>query len=139
MMRFSRFVAVGGLCALLTNVLVIGLVHHGFGSVAATALAFVPVLLVGYALHTVVTFGARPCQRSFARYALATAVNFPVWIAALYVFCDALKVSISIAAPLTTVLIFLGNYVSAKWAFLRRSEAAPSGERRQLERPLPWS
>ena len=131
MTRFPRFAAVGGLCALLTNVLVIGLVHRGFGTLAATTVAFVPVLLVGYALHTIITFGARASQRSFVRYAITTAANFPIWIAALYVFCDALKVSISIAAPLTTLLIFLGNYASAKWAFLKRSEAAPSGTRRQ--------
>ena len=117
-MSFPRFVAVGGLCALLSNAAVIVLVRYGFGSLVASLLAFTPVLLIGYALHAAVTFGTPASRVSFGRYAFATLMNFPVWAAALYVFCDLLKVSVAIVAPVATAVIFLWNYMSARWAFL---------------------
>jgi putative flippase GtrA len=115
---FPRFVAVGGLCALLSNAAVIVLVRYGFGSLVASMLAFTPVLLIGYALHAAVTFGAPRSRVTFGRYAFATLMNFPAWAALLYVFCDLLKVSVAIVAPAATAVIFLWNYVSARWAFL---------------------
>ncbi len=45
--------------------------------------------------------------------------NFPLWAAALYLFGDLLHVSITLLAPATTVLIFLWNYLAARWAWLR--------------------
>ena len=126
-MRFTRFVLVGGLCALLSNAAVILLVRSGFGTLRASALAFGPVLLVGYGLHSVFTFGTQPSRLSFARYALATLANFPVWAALLYLLSDVLKISIAIVAPLATALIFLWNYVSATWAFLPAARRRASG------------
>lgn len=116
-MRMTRFVVVGGLCAVLSNAAVILLVRAGFGTVVAVLIAFGPVLLMGYALHASFTFGSPFSRGSLARYALGMAANFPIWVLALYLLCDVLKVSITIAAPATTALIFLWNYLSGKWAF----------------------
>ncbi|MGH8220856.1 MAG: GtrA family protein [Steroidobacteraceae bacterium] len=123
-MSFVRYFVVSGLCALLNNASVIGLVDHGFGSVTATVIAFGPVLLVAYALHALFTFGKRPTQVSFSRFALSMTMNFPLWIAGLYLFNDILRFPISIAAPATTVLIFVWNFASTKWAFLAGSSRA---------------
>jgi putative flippase GtrA len=117
-LRFSRFAVVGALCALLSNVAVIALVRCGFGGVAASVLAFGPVLLTGYALHTLFTFATQPSRTTFVRYTLATLANFPVWAAALYLFGDLLKISITLVAPAATLLIFLWNYAAARWAFV---------------------
>ena len=120
-MRFSRFVMVSGLCALLSNILVIALGHYGCGYVTASLLAFGPVLLVGYVLHTTLTFEIRASYSSFFKYALAMALNFPLWIVGLFVFCDILKVAVAIAAPATTVLVFLFNYLSVRRALVLRA------------------
>jgi putative flippase GtrA len=127
--RFSRFAVVGGLCAVLSNTAVIVLVRYGYGSVVATLLAFGPVLLIGYALHSVFTFDREPSRLTFTRYALATAANLPIWMAALYAFSDVLRVSIGIVAPAATLLIFLWNYMSAKWAFIAEPGTAPEQPR----------
>lgn len=116
-MRLERFVLVGAFCAVLTNAAVITLARYGFGAVGASLLAFGPVLVAGYALHSFFTFGTTPARLTFARYALATAANFPIWIAALYLFVDVLKMPIGIAAPVATALIFLWSYVAARWAW----------------------
>lgn len=118
---------VGAVCALLANVAVIALVRQGVGAFAASVLAFGPVLVIGYALHSVFTFATRPSRESFFRYGLATVANFPIWGAALYLFGDVLHIPIAVVAPVTTILMFFWNYVAARWAFIRhRLERRPS-------------
>jgi putative flippase GtrA len=118
--RFSRFALVGALCALLSNVAVIALVAQGFSGLAASVLAFGPVLITGYLLHTTFTFATQPSRVTFLRYTLAMLANFPLWAAVLYLFGDLLHVSITLLAPATTVLIFLWNYLAARWAWVRQ-------------------
>jgi putative flippase GtrA len=110
---------VGACCAVLANVAVIALVREGLGDLQASALAFAPVLVIGYTLHSLFTFRARPSADSFLRYTLATLANFPLWAAALYLLGDLLHVPITVAAPVTTVMMFLWNYLAARWAFIR--------------------
>lgn len=124
-MSLVRYLIVSGLCALLNNASVIVLVDRGLGSVTATLIAFGPVLLIGYALHALFTFGAHPTRVSFSRFALSMAMNFPLWIAGLYLFSDVLRFPITIAAPATTVLIFVWNFASTRWAFLAGGARAP--------------
>ena len=117
-MRTSlRFILVGGFCAALSNVLVIVLVHVGMNIALASTIAFFPVLVIGYALHSCFTFGADSTRISFARYTLATATNFPLWLCSLYLLCSALHLPVAIAAPLTTLLLFLWSFVLIHWAF----------------------
>jgi putative flippase GtrA len=116
---------VGALCALLSNVAIIALVRQGFSSVAAAVLAFGPVLITGYVLHTSFTFATRPERATFLRYTLAMLANFPLSAAALYVFGDMLHMSITLVAPATTVLIFLWNYLAARWAWVQLLRERP--------------
>jgi len=53
-MRQARYLAVGGACALLNNILVIAFAHAGAGYATASVLAFGPLLVFGYALATIV-------------------------------------------------------------------------------------
>jgi putative flippase GtrA len=116
---------VGALCAILSNIAVIVLVRQGFSSLAASVLAFGPVLITGYVLHTTFTFATQPSRATFLRYTLAMLANFPLWAAVLYVFGDLLHVSIALVAPATTVLIFLWNYLAARWAWVRHLRERP--------------
>lgn len=111
---------VGALCALLSNVAVIALVREGFSGLAASVLAFGPVLIAGYVLHSMFTFATQPSRATFLRYTLAMLANFPLWAAVLYLFGDLLHVSITLLAPATTVLIFVWNYLAARWAWVRQ-------------------
>ena len=117
-MSLIRYLVVSGLCALLNNASVIVLVDCGFGSITATIIAFAPVLLIAYLLHALFTFGSQPTPVSFSRFAFLMAMNFPLWIAGLYLLSDIVRLPIFIAAPSTTVLIFVWNFASTKWAFL---------------------
>jgi putative flippase GtrA len=118
--RLERFLLVGALCALLSNAAVIMLVRHGFSTIGASLCAFAPVLITGYTLHSLFTFATAPAPLSFARYALATAANFPIWIAGLYLLVDVLGIRVALAAPVATALIFLWSYLAAGWAWGQR-------------------
>jgi putative flippase GtrA len=118
-MRLSRFAAVGGLCAILTNILVIAFAGHGY--LIATFLAFGPVLLVGYTLHAMYSFDVPFSWVSLARYTITMSANLPIWITLLYTV-GLFHLSEYVTVPSTTALAFLWNYLSAKWAF-RPAEA----------------
>jgi putative flippase GtrA len=124
-MTVSRFVLVGGICALLNNALVIGFAGIGLGYVQASCLAFGPVLVVGYGLHAVFSFNASASWSGFARYSLAMLANFPLWIAGLYVQCGLLGSSATTAAPVTTGLLLMWNYLATRWAMATNAAKSP--------------
>ncbi len=126
-MTLSRFVFVGAACAALNNILVIGLAGFGIHYVFSTALAFVPILCVGYTAHTNFTFHSSASWPSFIRYTLAMLMNYPIWIIGLYVLCDLLGVSLILAAPMTTVLVFSWNFISTRWVLLAPSRPISDG------------
>ncbi len=76
-MRLPRYLVVGITCAILNNILLIALAHMGLNFVAASVLAFWPVLVAGYALHTFYTFEMPASISSLLRYTLSMATNFP--------------------------------------------------------------
>lgn len=134
-MILPKFLAVSAACAILTNALVILGVHWGLGTASASALAFGPVLIIGYALHSLFTFSAHGARLSLVRYTIAVALNFPIWTGGLFVLRDLLRMPIVIAAPVMTGLLFVWNFASANWAVLRRAPTVSSpGLRHPRER-----
>ena len=116
-MRVSWHLLIGAFCALLNNLLIIGLVWRGFGYFSATWIASTPVLLAGYFLHCFLTYRTKACWSSFAMYCASILGSFPLWFAALYVIIDVAGLPIEVAAPVTTILLFFWNYISIGWAF----------------------
>jgi putative flippase GtrA len=121
--RSWRYVLVAGLCALLYNGMMIGLDRLGVQyaiSQAATALLLLPT---GYLLQGRFTFGASRNWYHFIRYSAALLTNYPVAVATLWVLCDGLRLDMLWAAPMSTFVLFIWNYLTSAWAFLRRNEA----------------
>jgi putative flippase GtrA len=115
-MRLPRYLVVGGACALINNALVIALSWRGFDYFMSTWLAFGPVLVLGYAAHTTVTFRMSTSWPAFGRYTLAMLANYPMWLTSLYILCDVFGLSVTISAPIMTGLLFVWNYLSSQWA-----------------------
>lgn len=116
-MRLPWHLLIGAFCALVSNVLIIGLVWNGFSYISATVITFIPTLLAGYFLHGFFTYRAKPRRTSFIIYSASMLGNYPLWFAALYLLMDVEGLSIEFAAPMTTLLLFVWNYISAGWAF----------------------
>jgi putative flippase GtrA len=119
-MRLSRFLLIGGFCAALNNALVIGLSFAGLDPLVASLLAFLPVLVAGFALHSLLTFETAMSKAAFLRYALAMATNFPAWSASLFILSDLLGAPVAYAAPTTTMMLVAWNFLSARWALTHR-------------------
>jgi putative flippase GtrA len=118
-MRLPRFLLFSGFCAALNNALVIGLVWAGFHPLVASLLGFPPVLAVGFALHSLLTFETAMSKTAFLRYALAMATNFPAWSASLFILSDLFGAPIAYAAPAATVLLIAWNFLCARWALTK--------------------
>jgi len=116
-----RYLLVGITCAILHNVILIGGNFFGLHYVAGCLLSYVIVVLWGYGLHATFTFGRELSAVSLFRYALGMAANLPGSIALMFVFCDVAGVSVALAAPMTTAIIFVWNFATSHWAIAGRS------------------
>jgi putative flippase GtrA len=117
--RFVRYAGVGAICAVVNNIFLIAIVSTGIGYLPGLMIVCLPMLVIGFALHTIFTFEVKPTAWAFARYSLAMLANYPMWIASLFVLCDVMKLPILIASPVGTVFLFFWNYVPTHWAIAR--------------------
>lgn len=131
-----RYFAVAGACAIVNNLLLIGLVKAGFNYFAGIWIAYVPMVLFGYALHVSITFRVKGSSHTLLRYALVMLANYPLWIASLVVLCGGLKMPITLAAPVGTVIAFIGNYLATHWAIMRSIRAAFVGASTKSNQPV---
>ncbi len=115
----TRYLFVGFTCAALHNAILIGLDRFAVHYAVSSAVSFVVVVIVGYLLHSGVTFRAPRNISAFARYAVAMAANYPLIVALLFLMVTVGSLPVPIAAPAGTVALFGWNYVSSRWAIVR--------------------
>jgi putative flippase GtrA len=115
-----RYVAVATSCALLHNAVIIGCDSAAIHYLPASGISFLIVVLWGYALHARFTFSRSTSLKSFLRYALGMAMNYPLSIALMFLFCDLIGMAVVIAAPLSTVILFVWNFTTSRWAIVGR-------------------
>jgi putative flippase GtrA len=114
--RSARYIAIGAICAIINNVIIIAgdLVH--FHYTIGITVAFFVTTPIGYLLHCAFTFNTTPSLQRFARFASGLATAFPLSLLLMAIFCSGLHIPVAIASPITTVLLFIWNYTSADWA-----------------------
>lgn len=118
-----RYIVVGATCAILNNIFLIAVVAAGFDYLSGLLIVCLPMLIIGFALHSSVTFETAPTTISFLRYSIAILANYPIWIASLFLLCDVARLPITAASPIATIFLFLWNYTSTHWAILRSLRA----------------
>jgi putative flippase GtrA len=117
----SRFLAVGLLCAVTHNAIMLGADRWHIHYAVSSAVSYAVVVLLGFALHVRFTFQQQPSLEAFWRYALSMAANYPFTLALLFILCDGAGLSVTIAAPVATVLMMAWNFLASRWAIVRRS------------------
>jgi len=115
-----RYLLVATSCALLHNAVMIGCDWLGIHYVPASGVSYIVVVLWSYALHARFTFSQPLSARSFLRYALGMATNYPASIALMFVFCNLAGLPVAVAAPVSTVLLFAWNFLTSRWAIAGR-------------------
>lgn len=114
-----RFTMVGGSCAILHNLIMFAGDLNGLHYAVSSLISFAVVTTIGFSLHSAFTFRGTAQDSSFIRYALAMAANYPLSIAALFVLIDLIGFPVWIAAPVSTVLLFVWNFTMSRWAIVR--------------------
>jgi putative flippase GtrA len=118
--RAPRYLTVGALCAVTHNVIMIGADFAGLHYVLATFISFLVLTPMGYLLHCRFTFRQAVSLSGFLRFTGGIIAAYPLSLGLMVLFCTGLEWPVPVAAPLTTVLLIVYNYVSAHWAILRR-------------------
>ena len=118
MMTNFRYVAVAVSSALLHNAVMIA--YDAIGIITAGHHRVLRRGPVGYGLHSWFTFRQAPSVRSLLTYAAGMAMNVPGSIALMFVFCDLAGLSVPVAAPATTLVLFVWNFAVSRWAILGR-------------------
>lgn len=118
----GRYLSGGAICALLHNVLVIGVTLAGVPYTVALVVSFLVTTPVGYLFHTAVTFGEPRSSGRLIRFMGGSLAGFGWSAALMIVACSGLGLPVAIATPLVTAIVFLWNFASARWAIVR-SEA----------------
>jgi putative flippase GtrA len=111
-----RYLAVAISCALLHNAVMIGCDWIGIHYLLSSGVSFTTVVLWSYPLHARFTFGQRLSAKSFLNYALGMATNYPASIVLMFLFYDLAALSVAVAAPLSTVILFAWNFTTSRWA-----------------------
>ena len=122
-----RYTAVSGFCVVLNNAIVIGAARLGLHYAAGMCLSFGVLVVVGYAAHAAFTFRSKVSARSFVAYVLACALNFPLAMAAMFLFCSLLRLPVEIGSPLTSGVTFVFNYFGARTAIGQNGRLTRSG------------
>jgi putative flippase GtrA len=116
----GRYTQVGGLCAVANNVVVIGLNLAGIPLPLALAIGFIGVTALAYILHALYTFRIALSLAAMARFYFANGGSFCLAAAFMAMLCRGLGLGAPIALPITTGVMFLWNFVSARYALSKR-------------------
>jgi putative flippase GtrA len=118
--RPTRYVIVGLTCALANNVVMIAGDWVGIHYLVMSFISFLIVTPLGYVLHSGFTFGAHLSLIGLIRFASGMAAGFGVFLLSMVLLCSGLGLPVAIATPITTVILFVWNYVTTHWAILGR-------------------
>lgn len=114
-----RYLWGGAICALLHNALVIGLASAAIPYAVALVVSFCITVPIGYLFHSSVTFCEPRSWGRLVRFVGGSLAGFG-WSAVLMIgMHNGLGLPIVLATPLATLLLFLWNFVAARWAIVR--------------------
>lgn len=127
LLRTGRYLGVGGACAGLHNLVMIGGDRLGAPFPPLILVSYALVVVVGYALHARVTFGEPARWAAFGRYAVAMAGSIPTTFALLLGLRTGLRLPMVLASPTATVLMLAVNFLVSRWAIVRPAPAPTGG------------
>jgi putative flippase GtrA len=124
--RTLRYTLVSIGCALLHNMILIVMDAAGASVIGCQAASAAILLPVGFFLQSRITFACERSWRGFFRYSAALATNFPFVLAVLWLARDQAGLSMWVAAPISSVVLFCWNYMTSTWALTPRAKGLPA-------------
>jgi putative flippase GtrA len=120
-----RYLLVGGVCAGVHNAIMIGGAALGVHYLISSLVSYSTVVVIGFLLHSYFTFSAPAAWPSFAKYAAGMMLNYPLWVALMFLLCDVGRLPMTIASPAGTVMMLAWNFAVSRWAIFRRPGDPP--------------
>ena len=112
-----RAFVVGLICATVHNAIMIGGDYAGLHYALSLVISFLIVVVLGYRLHSGWTFrSAERSRASFTRYVVIASANLPSSFVGMFVFVNLIGLSVPVASPIVTVLLFGMNFMGNRWA-----------------------
>jgi putative flippase GtrA len=118
--RGWRYTSIGLVCALCNYAIILAVDAVGGHYLLATLIAFLAVTPIGFVLHSRFTFAEPLRWTSFVRFVAGVASAYPLAVLSMVVLCSGFKLSVAIAVPIATGVVFLWNFAAAHWAILPR-------------------
>lgn len=85
--------------------------------------SFISVALIGYILHSKLTFQENVSLPRFLRYAFAMSVNIPLAFLITLFWRDFAGLEMIFASPIATVCMVVINYFLSHWAIAKPNES----------------
>ncbi|WP_197410872.1 GtrA family protein [Novosphingobium sp. FSW06-99] len=115
-----RYIFIGGICAVINNVVLIGGNRLGYSYVWLTVLSSFISGSIAYGLHAHYSFRRRKTWRAYGQFLCGTSVGIPLAVVTLAVLVTLLGLPMWIASPTSTVMMMLYNYGFARLAIVGR-------------------
>jgi len=122
--ELRRYVLVGGLCALISNLILIVGDAAGLHYTVSIILLFIVVLPISYLAHACWTFDVELSWVAFGRFVLGSLSSFLVGSIVVAGLRGGLMLPMIVAAPLCTVAMTVYNFAMTKWAVTRERLAS---------------
>ena len=119
-LRPARYILVGAACAVLYNAVMILGERAGLGYVSSSIISLFVVIPTGYLLHAGFTFGSGRSWSAFFKFACSILAAFPISLLTVALLSSGAGLSMVIAAPIATLVMFVWNYATTHWAILGR-------------------
>jgi len=115
-----RYSMVGAVCAVASNLIIIGSNLAGINDQVAIVLAVAIVTPLAYILQSWFTYGSPLSVQRFMRFLGGVGVGTLWFVLLMTLFQRIMGMPVWIASPLTTLLVFVWNFVASRWAILWR-------------------
>lgn len=113
-----RYIIVGIACVVLNNAILIGGENLGIHYVISAIICFIFVGGLAYLAHANFTFDSKNSWTGYFRFLGAQSLGLILTIILLYILSEQFSFPIWIAAPVTTITIFVYQFLSTRWAIL---------------------
>jgi len=121
-----RYTVVALALAGLHNATLIAADASGAHFIVAQAISAAILLPTGFLAMARFSYAVQASWCGFARYSAALITNFPVAIAALWLLIEGLTLPMWLAAPISTAILFIWNFLTSTWALLPSKQRVES-------------
>ena len=115
------YALVAGACLVTHNIVLIVTDAAGLPLIFCMLTSFVIVALLGYAMHSLVSFRRPLSLQGLQRYVSAMSAGAAIAFLITWICKDGIGLPMAAAAPLASALMLVVNFLLSRWAIVSRA------------------